>query len=69
MATQAEELLEKMKSLPPESLAEVEKLIDSLTARQRQPSPIDDGDDWTEDDLREATLASWSYAQTMEEGE
>lgn len=69
MATQAEELLEKMKSLPPESLAEVEKLIDSLAAQYRQVSPMDDSDDWTEDDLREATLASWRYAQTMEEGD
>lgn len=69
MATQAEELLEKMKSLPPESLAEVEKLIDSLAAQYRQVSPMDDSDDWTDDDLREATLASWRYAQTMEEGD
>lgn len=69
MATQAEELLEKMKSLPPESLAEVEKFIDSLAARYRQVPPMDDSDDWTEDDLREATLASWRYAQTMEEGD
>ncbi len=69
MTTHEQLLLEKIKALPPETLAEVEQFLDSLAARYHQPSPIDDSDDWTDADLREATVASWHYAQTLEEGE
>ncbi|MBI4747671.1 MAG: hypothetical protein HY774_04245 [Acidobacteria bacterium] len=67
MTTHEQLLLEKIKRLPPETLAEVEQFLDSLAVRYRERLPIEDSDDWTDVDLREAAVASWHYVQSLEE--
>lgn len=67
MTHQTQALLEKIETLPPAALTELETVVTELQARY---GVIDDQDYWTEEDMRDFALASLRYAaQSMEEDE
>lgn len=61
METQTSEIVNALQTLPSEKIAEVRDFVMFLRERYGKPEAIDESDEWTEEDLREATSASLNY--------
>ena len=53
-----------LSSLPPERVEEVYDF--ALFLKTRLQGPIDESDEWSEEDLRDVSAASLSYAESLE---
>jgi len=63
---QAEEILLALRELPAEKVAEAQDFIRFLRERYGQGKALDEGDSWSEEDLRDLTTAALNYAdQTL----
>jgi hypothetical protein len=60
--SQTLEILDVLKSLPPEKVAEVKDFAVFLRERYGKSESVDESDEWTEEDLQDAANASISYA-------
>ncbi len=58
-----EEITEALWHIPLERLQEVRALVMSLKGQFGYDEPIDDSDEWTDEDLREWTEASMRYLE------
>jgi len=65
--TQTLEILEVLKSLPPQKIAEVKDFAVFLRERYGKAEIVDESDEWTEEDLRDVTIASLRYADEFED--
>jgi hypothetical protein len=61
------EILKDLKTLPSDKLVEAKDFIAFLRERYGKPEIIDESDEWTEEDLRDVTIASLSYADEFED--
>ena len=59
----AEEILRTLASMPSEKVAEVEDFALFLKARCGPESEVDEDDAWSEEDLRDVTLAVLAHAE------
>jgi hypothetical protein len=55
------EVVRQLSTLPPERIAEVYDFV--LFLKTRQSQAVDHGDEWSEDDMRDAASASLNYAE------
>jgi hypothetical protein len=55
------EVVRQLSTLPPERIAEVYDFI--LFLKTRQIQAVDERDDWSEEDMRDAASASLNYAK------
>ena len=65
--TQTLEILKDLKTLPSDKLVEAKDFIAFLRERYGKTEIIDESDEWTEEDLRDVTIASLSYADEFED--
>ncbi len=65
--TQTIELIDAVKSLPPERIDEVKDFAIFLKERYAKPEIIDDSDEWSDEDLRDFTAASLDYFEKCEQ--
>lgn len=65
--TQTLEILEVLKTLPSEKVDEVKDFAVFLRERYGRSEIIDQSDEWTEEDLRDVTIASLRYADEFED--
>ena len=65
--TQTLEILEVIKSLPAEKVAEVKDFAIFLRERYGKTEMVDESDEWTDEDLRDVTIASLRYADEFED--
>lgn len=65
--TQTLEILEVIKSLPAEKVDEVKDFAIFLRERYGKAENIDESDEWTDEDLRDVTIASLRYADEFED--
>lgn len=62
METQTSEIVDALQTLPSEKVAEVRDFVMFLRERYGKPEVIDESDEWTEEDLQDATRsASLNY--------
>ena len=64
--TQTLEILEVIKSLPAEKIDEVKDFAIFLRERYGKTEIIDESDEWTDEDLRDITIASLRYADEFD---
>ncbi len=64
--TQTLEIFDVLKSLPSEKVTEVRDFALFLRERYGRSEVIDESDEWTEEDLRDVTIASLRYADELE---
>ncbi len=60
--TEIERIVKILLVLPPEKLASVHDYVRFLGRHYRDPEIIDEGDVWTDEDIRDVTLASMNHA-------
>ncbi len=65
--TQTLEILEVLKNLPSEKIDEVKDFAVFLRERYGKAEIVDESDEWTEEDLRDVTIASLRYADEFED--
>lgn len=65
--TQTLEILEALKNLPSEKIDEVKDFAVFLRERYGKAEIVDESDEWTEEDLRDVTIASLRYADEFED--
>jgi len=66
--TQTLEIINALNSLPTEKVSEVRDFVLFLRERYGKPvEAIDYSDEWTEEDLRDAAVASINYADEFDE--
>ncbi len=65
--TQTLEILDVLKTLPSEKIAEVKDFAVFLRERYGKAEIVDEDDEWTEEDLRDVTIASLRYADEFED--
>ena len=65
--TQTLEILEALKNLPSEKIDEVKDFAVFLRERYGKAEIVDESDEWTEEDLRDVTIASLRYADESED--
>jgi hypothetical protein len=65
--SQTSEILDVLKSLPSEKVAEVKDFAVFLRERYGKNETIDESDEWTEEDLRDISNASLNYADEVSE--
>ncbi len=65
--TQTLEILEVLKTLPTEKISEVKDFAVFLRERYGKAEIVDESDEWTEEDLRDVTIASLRYADEFED--
>lgn len=65
--TQTLEILDVLKSLPSEKVAEVKDFAIFLRERYGKNETIDESDEWTDEDLRDISNASLNYADEVSE--
>ncbi len=63
------EIMDVLSSLPPDKIMEVKDFADFLRGRYSEVEMIDDSDEWSDEDCRDATAASLRYADTFDEVE
>lgn len=61
------EIIDVLKSLPSEKLAEVKDFAVFLKERYGDQEIIDESDEWTDEDYRDASNASMRYADEFDE--
>lgn len=64
MQKTVDDVIEVLKDLPPERVEEVYDFALFLNSRCKSQS--DFSDEWTEEDMRDATIASLRYADSLE---
>ena len=64
--TLALEIIETLKTLPPEKIAEVRDFALFLREQHNKTQNIDYSDEWTDEDMRDVTTASLRYADEFE---
>ncbi len=64
--TQTLEIIRDLKALPSEKVAEAKDFIAFLRERYGHTEIIDESDEWTDEDLRDVTIASLRYADEFE---
>lgn len=64
--TQTLEIINDLKKLPSDKVAEARDFIAFLRERYGNAEIIDESDEWTEDDLQDVTIASLRYAEKFE---
>ena len=67
--TQTLEILEAIKTLPSEKVDEVKDFAVFLRERYGKNEVVDESDEWTEEDLRDVTIASLRYFDECENEE
>lgn len=65
--TQTLEILEVIKSLPSEKLDEVKDFAIFLRERYGKSEIVDESDEWTDEDLRDFSSASFKYFEESEQ--
>jgi hypothetical protein len=65
--TQTREIIEAIKSLPSEKVAEVRDFALFLRERYGKNETIDESGEWTDEDLRDVANASLNYADEVTE--
>jgi hypothetical protein len=65
--TQTLEILDVLKSLPSEKVAEVKDFAVFLRERYGKNESIDESDEWTDEDLQDVSTASINYAEEVGE--
>jgi hypothetical protein len=65
--SQTLEILNVLKSLPSEKVAEVKDFAVFLRERYGKSEIIDESDEWTDEDLQDASNASFSYSNKEDE--
>jgi hypothetical protein len=65
--TQTLEILDALKNLPSEKVAEVKDFAVFLRERYGKAEIVDESDEWTEEDLRDVTIATLQYADEFED--
>jgi hypothetical protein len=61
------EILDVLKSLPSEKVAEVKDFAVFLRERYGKSETIDESDEWTDEDLHDVSNASLNYANEVSE--
>lgn len=64
--TQTLEILEVIKSLPSEKIAEVKDFAVFLRERYGKSETADESDEWTDEDMKDVTNASLLYSEEVE---
>lgn len=64
--TQTLEILDVLKSLPSEKIGEVKDFAVFLRERYGKTEIIDESDEWTDEDLRDISIATLRYADEFE---
>ncbi len=64
--TQTLEILDVLKSLPSEKIVEVKDFAVFLRERYGKAETIDESDEWTDEDLRDVSIATLRYADEFE---
>ena len=54
---QAEEILRNLTTLPPEQVVEVQDFVSFLKERYKHERIVDESDAWSDEDLRDLTVA------------
>lgn len=67
--TQTLEILEAIKTLPSEKVDEVKDFAVFLRERYGKNEVVDESDEWTDEDLRDVTIASLRYFDECENEE
>lgn len=67
--SQALEILDVLKSLPAEKVAEVKDFAVFLRERYGKNETVDESDEWTDEDLNDFALASFAYLDRIEQEE
>jgi hypothetical protein len=67
--TKTLEILDVLKTLPSEKVDEVKDFAIFLRERYGRSEIIDESDEWTEEDLRDFSLASFRYFEESEQGD
>jgi hypothetical protein len=65
--SQTLEILDVLKCLPSEKVAEVKDFAVFLHERYGKSEAIDESDEWTDEDLRDISNASLNYADEVNE--
>ncbi|CAN5358289.1 hypothetical protein BH10ACI1_BH10ACI1_01680 [soil metagenome] len=65
--TQTLEILDVLRNLPSEKVAEVKDFAVFLQEKYGQSEIIDESDEWTEEDLQDVSNASINYAKEVNE--
>ena len=65
--SQTLEILDVLKSLPSDKVAEVKDFADFLRERYGKSKAIDESDEWTDEDLQDISNASLNYADEVGE--
>jgi hypothetical protein len=65
--SQTLEILDVLKSLPSEKVAEVKDFAVFLRERYGKSEIIDESDEWTDEDLQDVSTASINYAEEVKE--
>ncbi len=63
--SQVDEITQSLMKLPPEKVAAVKDYVDFLKARYEAENPIDESEEWTDEDLRDFAAASTAYRKTV----
>lgn len=64
--TQTLEILDALKTLPSEKIDEVKDFAIFLRERYGKAEIVDESDEWTDEDLRDITIATLRYADEFE---
>ena len=67
--TQTLEIVNVLKTLPAEKITEVKDFALFLHERYGKSESIDESDEWTDEDLRDVTIASLHYFDELENEE
>lgn len=65
--SQTLEIIDVLKSLPSEKVAEVKDFAVFLRERYGKSEGVDESDEWTDEDLRDVTIASLRYFDESED--
>ncbi len=65
--TKTLEILDVLKTLPSEKVDELRDFAIFLRERYGKNEIVDESDEWTEEDLRDITIASLRYADEFED--
>lgn len=68
-AMHVQQIVQTLRSLPPEKVAEVWDFVSFLQDRYAETVKVDVADSWSEQDLQDLSMASLAYAETAIWGE
>ena len=65
--TQTLEIVGMLKTLPAEKIDEVKDFVSFLRERYGTTEPVDESDEWTDEDLQDISKASFNFADEVGE--